>query len=966
MGNYEQLKQAISNVVKTNGNQEITGKIMQNALLSIISTVGSNATFAGVAIPTTNPGTPDANVFYMASTIGTYPNFNALKIVDEEIAIFSNNGNVWKKYSINILNKNSLPLYNVDYNNPLSQGYYNETTAIRAVPERIRKIGLIITYKTDETTSVVEQFVGSSIQGWINTKNWVKYNNSGKEIGRFVGYIYKPDYVPDLNTLNVGDYFITDLFDCRLENFENNLGKKIYIYDNDELRTTKLVFNSNGRFDVNKLGKSSLKKETINFVSKRYNINGIDFSAFIGRNRFPYYFSLIYKDAYEEYGITNIYFSSIVIYYDLKLKTIKYKAYSIEFNDGDNSGFSEIDLHNQIIIAILRNKGNISLISEYFTWQYQQSPNDRLTASNFYLSAANEYTCNIDTVEGVLGESCEFRGVIYSNSNPIELTEYQDSYWVLGSRTKGNIVLQNVLYRGTPITIECNDNTVYLISVKSTEAQYSVTEFKKHIGNPFWSSVTFSGYLFLSYGTYIDFGRGSLSYERNIPRGIVGISKEKTKIICIHVNGYESTDSKSLVRAIIKNVSLYNAYPDVRNISSVRIEDCRYELDENSTTGSSYILNFSSEKSGSIIVKNTEFIAHGNVYVFMYINAHTIEINGCTFKAKYVSHPIRINESLGSCYIVGNKIENGKTGIFVGASKLSLIKNVIIESNVVKGVFEESISLDCFGNNLALCPVIAKSYIDTFEVDENERTTTINLKYIYYVEAEGRAYRVSIKDADYFDPSIYLFIICVGEHKYSIFDTIYAEKINYIGESGNKTTYKIKVKGYLPNLKNNDEVGFYSGFFNCVVRNNIIEGAGNNKMAPGHGISLWGGSYCCSIEGNSILGCNTGIQMCGINSFGIYSPSFYNYTLYNTVKNNVIRDCSVMGLKIGAEYVPDGDKYNSIRDAYTTISGNTLINNGKSRIYKTDTLMIVSNIFDRSTIETKQCKNELIENNINI
>jgi hypothetical protein len=37
MGNYEQLKQAVSDVIKTNGNQEITGAILQSALLSIIS-----------------------------------------------------------------------------------------------------------------------------------------------------------------------------------------------------------------------------------------------------------------------------------------------------------------------------------------------------------------------------------------------------------------------------------------------------------------------------------------------------------------------------------------------------------------------------------------------------------------------------------------------------------------------------------------------------------------------------------------------------------------------------------------------------------------------------------------------------------------------------------------------------------------------------------------------------------------
>ena len=47
MGNYEQLKQSVSDVIKTNGNQEITGSILQNVLLTIISSVGANATFAG-------------------------------------------------------------------------------------------------------------------------------------------------------------------------------------------------------------------------------------------------------------------------------------------------------------------------------------------------------------------------------------------------------------------------------------------------------------------------------------------------------------------------------------------------------------------------------------------------------------------------------------------------------------------------------------------------------------------------------------------------------------------------------------------------------------------------------------------------------------------------------------------------------------------------------------------------------
>ena len=96
MGNYEQLKQAISDVIKTNGNQEITGAIMKNALLSIISTVGSNATFAGIATPDTNPGTPDQNVFYLAATPGIYSNFGGVELTDQ-VLIFTNKNGIWVK-----------------------------------------------------------------------------------------------------------------------------------------------------------------------------------------------------------------------------------------------------------------------------------------------------------------------------------------------------------------------------------------------------------------------------------------------------------------------------------------------------------------------------------------------------------------------------------------------------------------------------------------------------------------------------------------------------------------------------------------------------------------------------------------------------------------------------------------------------------------------------------------------------
>lgn len=82
MANWSDLKASVAEVIKTNGNQKITGQILQNALSSIISNLGENATFAGVATPETNPGTPDGNVFYLASEPGIYSNFNGLQLQD--------------------------------------------------------------------------------------------------------------------------------------------------------------------------------------------------------------------------------------------------------------------------------------------------------------------------------------------------------------------------------------------------------------------------------------------------------------------------------------------------------------------------------------------------------------------------------------------------------------------------------------------------------------------------------------------------------------------------------------------------------------------------------------------------------------------------------------------------------------------------------------------------------------------
>ena len=82
MANYQQLKAAIDQVIKANGQKEITGPVLNNTLKAIVNSLGANYQLAGVATPSTNPGTPDQNVFYIAGQAGTYANFGGIAIHD--------------------------------------------------------------------------------------------------------------------------------------------------------------------------------------------------------------------------------------------------------------------------------------------------------------------------------------------------------------------------------------------------------------------------------------------------------------------------------------------------------------------------------------------------------------------------------------------------------------------------------------------------------------------------------------------------------------------------------------------------------------------------------------------------------------------------------------------------------------------------------------------------------------------
>lgn len=107
MANWSTLKAAVAEVIKTNGNQEITGAVLQKVLNNIISNVGENASFVGVATPSTNPGTHDGNVFYLATEAGTYSNFGGI-VNNGECLILKKNEASWVSAETGIITNKKL------------------------------------------------------------------------------------------------------------------------------------------------------------------------------------------------------------------------------------------------------------------------------------------------------------------------------------------------------------------------------------------------------------------------------------------------------------------------------------------------------------------------------------------------------------------------------------------------------------------------------------------------------------------------------------------------------------------------------------------------------------------------------------------------------------------------------------------------------------------------------------------
>ena len=125
MANYSELLADINAAIYENNDQEIDALDLRAILRQMVTSLGSGYIFKGIATPSSPTGTgtyePDQNVFYLATTAGTYTYLGGLSVSAGEVAFLTYDG-TWTKISSDLLSKGSIAdnLTTNDATKPLS------------------------------------------------------------------------------------------------------------------------------------------------------------------------------------------------------------------------------------------------------------------------------------------------------------------------------------------------------------------------------------------------------------------------------------------------------------------------------------------------------------------------------------------------------------------------------------------------------------------------------------------------------------------------------------------------------------------------------------------------------------------------------------------------------------------------------------------------------------------------------
>ena len=117
-GLAKEFNKCNTTIINTNriANEAIIPSKLSIDIQNLITNLSKTDTFAGIATPTTNPGTPNGPVFYLATEAGVYANFNGISVADGEAVILQWDDGVWTKKTTGLATEQEI-IYDVSAHN---------------------------------------------------------------------------------------------------------------------------------------------------------------------------------------------------------------------------------------------------------------------------------------------------------------------------------------------------------------------------------------------------------------------------------------------------------------------------------------------------------------------------------------------------------------------------------------------------------------------------------------------------------------------------------------------------------------------------------------------------------------------------------------------------------------------------------------------------------------------------------
>lgn len=214
MSNYNSLKATIDANIKQNGNQEITGQILNSVLNQMVTTLGAGYQFAGVATIDTNPGTPDAKVFYIANGKGKYEKFGGIYVTEDDVVVLYWDSS-WHKVSTGIASQEKLSELESDLRTVKRKPLVPEMGVVWGYDGNIKKLA-VPNFGASVLIPLNALYIGAGGYSWVSGGNIVSYGDVFPAIvmfdakKNFLGYLQpiKQSNKLDLSELLKGTAYI--------------------------------------------------------------------------------------------------------------------------------------------------------------------------------------------------------------------------------------------------------------------------------------------------------------------------------------------------------------------------------------------------------------------------------------------------------------------------------------------------------------------------------------------------------------------------------------------------------------------------------------------------------------------------------------------------------------------------------------------------------------------------------------